>query len=476
MFGLKPKIKFRFRANVLRKMCGTICRYPAETGGILGSDDGGRTVTHFHFDAAAHTTGSTYSPDISKMNQVKDAWNAAGIEFVGIVHSHPHGRATPSPEDIRYGKRIMQALGLKRFCMPIINIGNPPNGSLELHPYCIDRRFRFRLRKQPVIATDAWVKQPCDEKPYYTEAFARIATAIPQAAMRKKTVVCIGTGGAMSFVEELARCGVGNFILIDGDRVSASNIATQQAYLSEIGRYKVDVLRDRIRDINPTANVKAVRGFLDNAVSDSQFSRIAGKALTETPRDTLICGCTDSFHAQARSAALAMKYGTPYLAAQLYKNGMAAEIYFSYPGVTNHSCPRCAMSSRYEAYARGYQNNVTSGGAPIFATTRVNSLKGQIALMLLLHGEKDCAYGDMLGKIADRNFVLIRMNPLAGRELGIGIFDEMDSGLSFFDETVWIPQTPNTDPPCPLCGGTGNLLSLKGNLGDTRLNWQRGAV
>ena len=186
-----------------------------------------------------------------------------------------------------------------------------------------------------------------------------------------------------------------------------------------------------------------------------------------------------NFYAQARSAALALKFGTPYIAAQLYRGGMAAEIYFSYPGATNNSCPRCAMRNRYEAYANGYKSDVTSAGTPIFATTRVNSLKGQIALMLLLYKEdKNCIYSNMLDQVADRNFVMIRMSPLAGSSLNINIFNEAlceKSGLTYFDETVWIPQAPSdgTDgyDVCPLCNGTGDLLALKGRIADTRTDW-----
>ena len=144
-------------------------------------------------------------------------------------------------------------------------------------------------------------------------------------------------------------------------------------------------------------------------MSDEEFCGLLGAARF-IPKDILICGCTDSFPAQARASALALKLGSPYLARQLYKNGMAAEVYFNYPGVTKGGCQRCVMSSRYKAYSDGFKNNVTSDGTPIFATSRVNSIKGQIALALLLYGEKGCVYGDMLGKIADRNFLLIRMN------------------------------------------------------------------
>ena len=111
-----------------------------------------------------------------------------------------------------------------------------------------------------------------------------------------------------------------------------------------------------------------------------------GPVLQERPTDVLICGCADSFPAQARAAALAMQYGSCYLAAQLYQHGAAAEIYFSYPGVTRGGC---AMESRYRAYGEGYQNAGGSEGAVIFATSRVNALKGQIALMLLLYRESE---------------------------------------------------------------------------------------
>lgn len=54
-----------------------------------------------------------------------------------------------------------------------------------------------------------------------------------------------------------------------------------------------------------------------------------------------------------------------------------------------------------------------------------------------------------------------------GNTLHLGIFDEVFSGkeLCFFDETVWIPQTPNED--CPLCGGAPDITALKGKLRDT---------
>ena len=77
------------------------------------------------------------------------------------------------------------------------------------------------------------------------------------------TVAVFGIGGVGGFAAEaLARSGVGNLELIDHDKVSLSNINRQIVALhSTIGRYKVDVMKDRILDINPDIHVKAHKCF-----------------------------------------------------------------------------------------------------------------------------------------------------------------------------------------------------------------------
>ena len=275
-------------------------------------------------------------------------------------------------------------------------------------------------------------------------------------------------------MEDLARSGLGAFILIDPDIVSATNIASSGFYITDIGRSKVDVAAERIHNINPDAGIITINRKLDDCFLDEEIEEALGQNLFLKPLNLLICGCTDSFSAQVRAANLAIKYGTPYLAAQLYAGGEAAEIYFSYPGVTNSSCPRCALSSRYEAYENGFKNNVTSEAAPIFATDRLNSLKGQVALMLLLyHEDEHCRFSTMLDQVADRNFLQINMSPTAKEHLNLHIFEnDMNPEFAFFDETVWIPQVPNNVKngfkTCPLCGGTGDLLALKGKIEDSR--------
>ena len=86
-------------------------------------------------------------------------------------------------------------------------------------------------------------------------------TAVKRLARAR--VAVFGIGGVGGFATEaLARAGVGNLVLIDSDKVSESNINRQIIALSStVGRAKVDVMRERILDINPAANVKTHEVF-----------------------------------------------------------------------------------------------------------------------------------------------------------------------------------------------------------------------
>lgn len=98
------------------------------------------------------------------------------------------------------------------------------------------------------------------------EEFSRSEMLLGKGAilqLSKKSIAVFGIGGVGSYVcEALARSGIGNLTLIDNDTVVKSNINRQLVALnSTIGRYKTEVMRERILDINPRANVKALNIF-----------------------------------------------------------------------------------------------------------------------------------------------------------------------------------------------------------------------
>ena len=96
--------------------------------------------------------------------------------------------------------------------------------------------------------------------------FSRTGLLLGEAAMTRlasSRVAVFGVGGVGGYVvEALARSGIGALDLVDNDTVSLTNINRQIIALhSTIGRYKVDVARERVLDISPTCRVQTHQTF-----------------------------------------------------------------------------------------------------------------------------------------------------------------------------------------------------------------------
>jgi hypothetical protein len=349
-----------------------------------------------------------------------------------------------------------------------------------------EREEHDRTRQEPPSADRSAAEDgQSGRKSSFGTAFDRVKDAYDLDVMRDSRIIAVGAGGAASWLEELARAGLGQFVLIDGDVVSETNLATQQTYRRDIGRPKVDCIAERVRDINPSAKIIAIQKNLDvfvdepvvlndEMVGQLAFAEIDGRK----PARTVIAGLTDNFFAQARTNRIALKLGLPSLCAQVYREGRGAEVTFTYPGVTP-ACHRCILSSRYHHFLEERrENDVTSHGTPIFSTTRLNAIKGAVMLALLHHESTHSRWGTMLSRIGKRNLIQVRMDPDLFQTVGMTVFDRVfqkaDQARIFFDEAVWLPQDQECVAtgyavPCPDCGGTGDLRNAVGKTGDTRL-------
>ena len=142
------------------------------------------------------------------------------------------------------------------------------------------------------------------------ERFIRTSLVIGEEnidRLSQSRVAVFGVGGVGGFVcEALARSGVGKLTLIDGDTVAKSNINRQIIALqSTVGKHKSEVMKERILDINPNAEVKALNIFLNsetvNTIDFSQFDYIVD--------------AVDDIKAKVLLAKLADKNGIPIIAA-----------------------------------------------------------------------------------------------------------------------------------------------------------------
>jgi len=464
-------MKYIMTGEVYFQICRTIGTRKPEQGGILGSSDGVH-IDHYYFDESAERTSASYTMNAKALNEVIHEWNDNGIQLVGIIHSHPHGVTKPSYGDMQTAKHIIESINVNgKFFTPIVQVSSKLNGEIKIYPYTFEQTVEMReqslvIEEMSEAELDAKRRKELSKKA--PNRFKRIESVFPDNVMSKKLVICIGCGGSRPFLESLARCGVGNFVLIDGDVVEDTNIATQGTYISEIGKLKSKAIKEKIMDINPLARVVCINEFLDDKISDAEFAHITGITKYKM-RDVLLCGCTDNFYAQDRCAQLSIKYGVPYLAAQIFAGGIGHEVIFSYPGVTQ-SCPRCMLESRYKKELTNSSDGTgSSAGAAVCVTDYLNTIKSYTALSILCYDERKTPYYHALDKLADRNYLMTRCNGSmkAPAFEPLDALAQQESDLSFPFATIAIGQTPESG--CPLCGGTGHLQLASGRISDTRV-------
>lgn len=128
------------------------------------------------------------------------------------------------------------------------------------------------------------------------DQFSRTKLLIGEEGIKKlqnSKVAVFGIGGVGSFVVEgLVRSGVGNFVLVDNDEVSLTNLNRQIiATTKTIGKPKVEVARKRILEINPNAKVEIYKEFFlpeSEEILDSTVNYIVDAVDTVTAKIELV--------------------------------------------------------------------------------------------------------------------------------------------------------------------------------------------
>lgn len=128
------------------------------------------------------------------------------------------------------------------------------------------------------------------------DQFSRTELLIGKESIKKLNnakIAVFGIGGVGSFVVEgLARAGIGNFILIDDDKICLTNLNRQIiATHSTVGKPKVEVAKARILDINPKANIEIYQEFFmpdSKEILDETVSYIVDAVDTVTAKIELV--------------------------------------------------------------------------------------------------------------------------------------------------------------------------------------------
>jgi tRNA A37 threonylcarbamoyladenosine dehydratase len=96
--------------------------------------------------------------------------------------------------------------------------------------------------------------------------------------LAQATVVVVGLGGVGSWsAEALCRSGIGNLVLIDLDDICISNTNRQMhAMSSTVGKFKIDEMARRFKDINPDCNITLIHDFVSADNVDGFLTSIPG--------------------------------------------------------------------------------------------------------------------------------------------------------------------------------------------------------
>lgn len=147
--------------------------------------------------------------------------------------------------------------------------------------------------------------------------------------LNKARVAIFGIGGVGGYVcEALVRSGIRSFDLIDDDKVCLTNLNRQIiATHKTIGQYKVDVMKERMLDINPEADVRVYRSFFlpENAdqIPFSEYDYVIDAVDTITAKIELVMKCQEMNIPIISSMGAGNKLeGSAFRVADIYKTKM----------------------------------------------------------------------------------------------------------------------------------------------------------
>ena len=156
------------------------------------------------------------------------------------------------------------------------------------------------------------------------DLFSRNTGILESDIMLKKGAVFIGCGSVGSlFALELAKAGVGRFLLIDNDTLGYHNLCRHQCGIYDVGRYKTDAMRDRILQVNPYARVVTQNKIVQDVPVD--------ELLAFCDRDTIVIGGADNREGDLYASDFALRVGMPFMSIGCWERAFAGEIFYCLP-------------------------------------------------------------------------------------------------------------------------------------------------
>jgi len=166
----------------------------------------------------------------------------------------------------------------------------------------------------------------CKQEPYSLklDIFSRNTGILESDIMLKKGALFVGCGSVGSlFALELARAGVGRFLLVDNDIFGYHNICRHQCGVADVGRYKTEALKEKILQINPAAQV-----ITQNVMIQEVSLEVIGSFCN---KETIVIGGADNREGDLYANQLAQEIGMPLMSVGCWERAFAGEIFYCLP-------------------------------------------------------------------------------------------------------------------------------------------------
>lgn len=212
---------------------------------------------------------------------------------------------------------------------PLELIGYWKNDKLHLIQFFDDDSFDVRgLRFR--VPTPTLIEVKIETYALKLDVFSRNTGILETDVMLNKKALFVGCGSVGSLVAlELAKAGVGSFMLVDMDIFGYHNICRHQCGIYDVGKYKTDAVAERILQINPYARIQKYNCAIQDVDVD---------ALKEfCNEDAIVIGGADNRDGDHYVCKFAMQGGSAFVSIGCWERAFAGEIFYCLPGMPDYS-------------------------------------------------------------------------------------------------------------------------------------------
>jgi molybdopterin/thiamine biosynthesis adenylyltransferase len=281
---------------------------------------------------------------------------------------------------------------------------------------------------------------------------------------RSVCIVGLGTGGAAVSLD-LAKAGVGSFLLFDADRIEVGNVTRHQAGVSSVGRLKVNAVRDLILEKNPYATV-GTHAFRVDASNREQVLRVFADA------DLVVCA-TDSRQSKLLVNEMCIESNTPAVFGGAFRRAYGGQVLRVRPNTS--ACYHCfvmavpekesdreiASAEAAEAVAYSDRPVLIEPGLSIDVAP-ISTMVAKLAVQELIQGEQSALH--ILDRDLEAPWYLWINRPEPGTDYAS--WPPLSESTDEMTILRWYGIHLERESGCPTCGNFGQTLRAEYRLTD----------